>query len=165
MDEKHDGIETVELEGYTVVRREMFKCNDIWISFNPGRKERNIFIPKKCLNHIGNPSYVQMLVNPEEKKIVLRPLWKRESRRRAPRTGATLITGTEGSVIQQCGSLFRKLAALAGWDENSEVKHRVYGRTVETDGGSPILVFSLDETVFFIPEKTAPDSPVAKEEK
>ena len=168
MEEKHDGIETVEFEGYTVVRKEMFNHNEIWISFNPGKRERRIFIPKKCMNHLGNPPYVQLLANPEEKKLVLRPLWrKKEGRgRHAARTAIILITGTEGSITVPCGLLFKKLAELAGWEDNPEAKYRVYGRAVKTEGGSPLLVFSLDETVFFIPMETeAADSPAVDEEK
>lgn len=168
MNEKLDGIETVELEGYTVVRKEMFKGNEIWISFNPGKRERRIFIPKKCMNHIGNPPYVQLLINPEEKKLVLRPLQqKKEGKgRHAVRTAITLITGTEGSITTPCELLFKKLAELIGWEDNPEAKYLVYGRAVESDGGSPVLVFSLDETVFFMPTETSSsDNPVISEEE
>lgn len=167
MDENHDGSETVELEGYTVVRKEMFNRNEIWISFNPGKRERRIFIPKKCMSHLGNPPYVQLLVNPEEKKLVLMPLWrKKEGKgRHAARTAVMLIIGTEGSITAPCELLFKKLAGLAGWEDDPEAKYKVYGRAVKTDGGSPLLVFSLDETVFFIPTDTDPADNVAADEE
>ncbi len=156
----------MELEGYTAVKMEAFRHNSIWISFNPEKDGYSIFIPKTCMKHMRNPPYVQLLVNPEEKQLLLRPLWrKKDGRRCGVRTAVTLITGANGSVIKPYGLLYEKLARLAGWEDNPGARYRVYGRAVETDG-SPFLIFYLGETVFQVPmETTVSDCIVSGEEK
>lgn len=164
MDERN--METVNFEGYEIVGKEMFARNNIWISFNPGRKDHHIFIPKGCVKHLGNPPYVQMLVNPGGKQLLLRPLWRKKEGKgwHGIRTSITLITGSEGSIIKSCEPLFRKIAEIAGWEGNPDAKHRIHGRAAETDGGRPILLFSLDETDLFIPTETVfSASPVSDE--
>lgn len=165
MDERN--IETMDLEGYQIVRREQFAREDLWIDFNPAKKDHHIFISKVCMKHLGNPPYVTMLINPEEKNLILRPRWRKKDGpgRHAIRTAITLITGPEGSIIKSCEPMFRKIAEIAGWEDSLTAKHRVYGRAFKTNSGSSLLVFSLDEAEVFISAgESAPASPVTEEE-
>ena len=79
-----------------------------------------------------------ILMDPEEKLLIIRPCWRKKEGKgwHAPRLSTKLITGPEGAIIKSCEPIFRKIAEIAGWEDELKEKHRIYGNAVNTDGSS-----------------------------
>lgn len=129
--------EPFSYEGYQVVRREFFShIHEPSITFNRCR----ISLNTACLKRLPDVDYVQILVNPEEKKLAVRPrdedekdtfLWcttKRE--KREPRQ----IT---------CRMFFAKIIQLMDW--NPDYRYKMLGKLIQS-GDEQLFIFDLTAT-------------------
>ena len=121
-------------DGYQVVRGEFFShIYEPSITFNNCRVSLNT----ACLNRLPDVSYVQILVNPEEKKLAVRPssdgekdsfLWcTAKSAKRKPKQ----IT---------CRMFFAKIVQLMGWNPN--YRYKLLGKLVKS-GDEYLFIFDL----------------------
>lgn len=128
--------EELTYPGYQVVRGEFFAhINEPSVTFNNCK----IYTNTVCLNKLPAVNYVQLLVNPEEMKLAIRPseenakdsfLWcgiNRRDGRKKPRQ----IT---------CRVLFAKLTMLMGW--NPVHRYKVMGKLIEANG-EHLFIFDL----------------------
>lgn len=121
-------------DGYQVVRGEFFShIYEPSITFNNCKVSLNT----ACLNRLPDVSYVQILVNPEEKKLAVRPssdeekdsfLWcTAKSAKRKPKQ----IT---------CRMFFAKIVQLMGWNPN--YRYKLLGKLVKS-GEEYLFIFDL----------------------
>lgn len=118
-------------DGFQVVRGEFFShIYEPSITFNAGR----FYVNTTCLKKLPDVDYVQILVNPELKKLVLRPCsedakdatpWKTPSKKPKQIT---------------CRLFFAKVMKLMDW--NSDYRYKVLGKLICT-GGEYLFVFDL----------------------
>lgn len=128
--------DTFTYQGYQVVRGEFFAHNhEPSITFNNSKFSVNA----ACLNKLPQINYVQILVHPEEMKLVLRPchedekdsfLWcgiNKKNGKRKPRH----IT---------CRMFFAKIVQLMDW--NPEHRYKLMGKLIQSNG-EYLIVFDL----------------------
>lgn len=120
--------------GYQVVRREFFAhVYEPSITFNNCKVSFNT----ACLNRLPDVDYVQMLVNPGEKKLAVRPssedekdsfLWctNRHSKRK-PRQIS-------------CRMFFAKVIQLMDW--NPDYRYKMLGKLIQS-GSEHLFIFDL----------------------
>lgn len=129
--------ESFSYEGYQVVRREFFShIHEPSITFNRCR----ISLNTACLNRLSAVDYVQILVNPEEKKLAVCPrgeddkdtvLWRTaRGEKRKPRQ----IT---------CRMFFAKVIQLMGW--NPDYRYKILGKLARS-GDEQLFIFDLTAT-------------------
>ncbi len=135
-----------DYDGYEVVRGEFFShLFEPSITFN-GEK---ISVNSACINKLQSAEYVQILVNPKEKKLAVKPCaeekkdsfcWvtKTENGKRKPKT----IT---------CKVFFAKVMNLMGWDPN--YRYKILGKLIRTPADT-LFVFDLTGAETYI-KKTA----------
>ena len=119
---------------YQVVRGEIFAhIKGPSISF----KSNKISINAACIRRFPNTDYVQILVNSEDKKLVVRPcredekdsfVWCSQGNKR-------------GSKQVSCKVFFAKIMNLMGW--NLDYRYKLLGKLVRSAGD---LVFAFDLT-------------------
>ena len=125
--------------GYQVVRREFFAhINEPAITFNNSKVSFNA----ACVNKLPTIDYVQILVNPEEMKLAIRPcgedakdsfLWcgiNRKNGRKKPRQIA-------------CRMFFAKVVQLMEW--NPDHRYKMMGKLIESNG-EYLFTFDLKAT-------------------
>jgi hypothetical protein len=143
-DHTQHGMEVVDddafsYEGYQVVRGEFFAhIYEPSITFNMSK----VSVNKACLNKLSEVEYVQILVNPEEKKLAVRPcsedekdsfLWcsvNRKSGKRQPKQ----IT---------CRVFFAKVIQMMGW--NPDFRYKLLGKLIRSNG-ELLFIFDLNAT-------------------
>ena len=121
-------------EGYQVVRSEFFAhISEPSISFNNCKVTLNT----ACLKKLPNVNYIQFLVNPETKKLVVRACSEDEkdsflwcNAKRKPRQ----IT---------CRIFFAKIVNLMGWNPN--YRYKMLGKVIKT-GMDYLILFDLNST-------------------
>ena len=110
MDER--SAETMDFKDYEVVRKEMFEEQDpdIWIRFDPSNGGK-ILLSEKCSRFLRKPPYVQILINPDVKRLLLRALWRiRDGKRRGMNTAIKVsYEGNMASVQGSCGILIWRI--------------------------------------------------------
>ena len=120
-------------EGYEVVRGEFFAhTNEPSITFNSQR----VSVNAACLKRLPDVEYVQMLVNPKEHKLAVRPssggekdsfVWRTNGEKKRPKRIA-------------CRIFFAKVMDLMDW--NPDYRHKLLGKLV-CGNGKYLLVFDL----------------------
>lgn len=130
-----DDIEDVDFnfDGYQVVRGEFFShIYEPSITFN-GNK---VYVNTTCIKKIPNHDYVQILVNPDEKKLAVRPClederdsfrWCSASKKRTPKQ----IT---------CRVFFAKVVTLMSW--NPAYRYKLLGKLIRSNN-ELLFVFDL----------------------
>lgn len=126
--------DTFSFDGYQVVRSEFFAhISEPSISFNNCKVTLNT----ACLKKLPNVSYIQFLVNPDTKKLVVRACTEDEkdsflwcSARRKPRQ----IT---------CRIFFAKIVSLMEW--NPQHRYKMLGKVIKT-GTDYLILFDLNAT-------------------
>lgn len=118
-------------DGFQVVRGEFFShIYEPSITFNAGK----FYVNTTCLKKLPDVDYVQILVNPELKRLVVRPcsedakdaeLWKTPSKKPKQIT---------------CRVFFAMVMKLMGW--NSDYRYKVLGKLIRNNG-ELIFVFDL----------------------
>ena len=120
-------------EGYQVVRGEFFAhIREPSITFN----NHKVSLNTACLSRLPNVDYVQILVNPREHKLVVRPsgedekdsfIWCSKGEKRRPKQ----VT---------CRVFFAKIMDLMSW--NPEYRYKLLGKLVRS-GNEYLFTFDL----------------------
>lgn len=132
-------------EGYQVVRGEFFAHTyEPSFTFNANK----VSVNTACIKKLPKTDFVQILVNPDEKKLAVRPCqedekdsfrWCSATKKRSPRQ----IT---------CRIFFAKVITLMGW--NSSYRYKLLGKLIRSDNE---LLFVFDLTTPEIYVRTAKD--------
>ena len=144
-----DAIEEVDFDygGYQVVRGEFFAhLNEPSITFN----QEKLSVNTACIRRLPAVDYVQVLINQETKKLVLKAstedakdsfLWTRESKsKRMPKPIS-------------CRVFFAKLVSLMNW--NPDYRYKLLGKILRS-GEDTLVVFDLTSVETYI-RKPAPN--------
>ena len=129
--------EPFSYKGYQVGRGEFFShINEPSITFNANK----VAVNSSCLRRLPQFDYIQILVNPDEKKLAVKPCqeeikdsFKWCTARRTPRQ----IT---------CKLFFAKVFSLMGWDFN--YRYKLLGKLIRS-GSDLLFVFDLTEPEIF----------------
>ena len=140
MDEQNIG--TVSLEGYEAVRKEAFEGQDIWICFDPSNGGK-ILLSESCIRFLRKPPYVQILVNPDVRRLILRGLWrKKDGKKRGIHTAVKVdYEGKTAAVQGACSIFIKKLTEVMLW--KPDMRYQVIGQKVTTESRS-LLSFPLE---------------------
>lgn len=120
-------------DGFQVVRGEFFShIYEPSITFNNNK----ISLNAACIRKLPEVEYVQMLVNPEERRIAVKPCREDEKDSFKWRSG----NGTKLKPKQiTCKIFFAKIMSLMGW--NPINRYKLLGKLIEANG---VLLFSFD---------------------
>ena len=118
--------EAFSFDGYQVVRGEFFAH-----TFEPsitfcGSK---LYVNMACLNKLPTVEYIQILVNQDTKKLVIRPC--REDEKDSFRWCSNTAKRKPKQVI--CRVFFAKLAEMMNWD--SSYRYKLMGKTYIRQSG------------------------------
>lgn len=127
-------------EGFQVVRGEFFAHTyEPSFSFNNYKVSMNT----ACIKKLPNIEYVQILVNPEEKKLAVRPCtedakdsfrWCTSGKKRGPKA----IT---------CRIFFAKVYSLMEWNPN--YRYKLLGKLIRS-GGELLFIFDLKTPEIYV---------------
>ena len=127
--------EPFSYEGYQVVRGEFFAH-----LFEPSVtfKDQKVSVNAACLNKLPTVNYVQFLVNPEEKKLAVKPCSEemKDSFCWASKNGQ----GKRKPKMISCPIFFAKVMNLMGWYVDD--RHKVLGKLIRTKTDT-LFVFDL----------------------
>ncbi len=125
-------VNEFDYEGYQVVRGEFFAhMHEPSFVFNKNK----VYVNSACVKKLPDTEYVQILVNPDEHKLAVRPCresdkdsfrWKSSGAKVAPRQ----IT---------CKIFYAKVFSLMGWDYNN--RYKLLGKLIKS---SEELLFIFD---------------------
>lgn len=149
------GIEITEdnsftFDGYQVVRGEFFAHTfEPSITFN----DNKIYVNTACIKKLPQIDYVQLLVNPEERKLAVRPCtedakdsfrWCSATSKRSPKQ----IT---------CRVFFGKLLNLMEW--NPRYRYKLLGKLIKSNN-ELLFVFDLNNPEIFVRKVTDDNSEI-----
>ena len=130
-------------DGYQVVRGEFFAHTyEPSFTFNSSK----VSVNTACIKKLPDTDFVQILVNPDEKKLAERPCqedekdsfrWCSATAKRSPRQ----IT---------CRIFFAKVVSLMGW--NSSYRYKLLGKLIRSDN-ELLFVFDLTTPEIFVREE------------
>lgn len=112
-------------QGYQVVRREFFShIQEPAITFN----RYQVYVNMACLRKMPQVDYVQILVNPETKKLVIRPCGEDDKDSFLWRSN-----GKSGRKPKQitCRVFFAKIMELMGW--TPELRYKLLGKLIRSN--------------------------------
>ena len=140
----------IDTSNFEVVHREAFVMDEAQPAMTLDYSGKgSVTFNEGCLYVIGNPEYVLLLINTEEKKFVLKRWRKLRRREKAPR-GYKVETDGKGAFVQEdCMLFLDKLAELMDWKTDSYSRFRFYG--MET-GDKDMILFNLEDAVMFTKE-------------
>jgi len=139
------GIEITEdttftFDGYQVVRGEFFAHTfEPTLTFN----DNKIYVNTACVKKLPQIDYVQLLVNPDAKKVAVRPCtedakdsfrWCSATSKRSPKQ----IT---------CRVLYGKLLSLMDW--NPKYRYKLLGKLIKSNN-ELLFVFDLNSPEIFV---------------
>lgn len=127
-------------DGYQVVRGEFFAhMYEPSITFNDCKVSLNT----ACLNRLPKVDYVQILVNPEEKKLAVRPSSEDEK-------DSFLWCAAKGSKRKPkqitCRMFFAKVVQLMEW--NPDYRYKLLGKLIRS-GNEYLFIFDLTATEIY----------------
>lgn len=126
--QKRDSLEIIEhktvcYDGYEVVHGEFFAhLNEPSLTFNNFK----VYVNAVCIRKVPEFDYIQILVNPDAKKLAIKPCreeekdsfrWCSESAKRSPREIS-------------CKIFFAKVFSLMGW--NPQFRYKLLGKFVRS---------------------------------
>lgn len=134
------------LDEYQVVRQEFYNCqNEPLLTFKKGR----VYVNSYTLSIFPDKDYIQILVNPDKKTLIIRPVadkikdsyaWAGGRKKRNPRHIS-------------CGPLFAMIFQMMGWDISA--RYRITGTLQKnTNMSEELLFFDLNNAVCFVTEDT-----------
>lgn len=136
---EHD--DSFSYDGFQVVRGEFFAhMHEPTLSFNNNK----VYVNTACVRKLPDIDYVQMLVNPNEKKVCIRPC--NEGERDSFRWKSS---GKNKPKQITCRMFFAKIMSLMEWDPN--YRYKLLGKLIESGGE---LLFSFDLTAAEIFKRT-----------
>lgn len=143
-------------EGYQVVRREFFSHK-----FDPSLTIRSngITFNNACISKMEEVVYVQVLINPDTGKLVVRPC--DEGDRDAIRWCIARDDKRKSRQIS-CSMFTAKLYDLMGWE--TLYRYKMQGTRISYQGES-LYVFDLTSTEVYIPSTQESNDPDAKPKK
>lgn len=121
-------------EGYQVVRGEFFAH-----IFEPSFTFNNYkcAVNTACIKKIPNFDYVQILVNPDDKKLAVRPC--REDEKDSFRWCSATAKRSPKQIT--CRMFFAKVITLMGWNPN--YRYKILGKLIRS-GNELLFVFDLN---------------------
>jgi hypothetical protein len=127
-------------DGYQVVRREFFAhMYEPSITFNNCR----VSVNTACLARLPKVDYVQILVNPETKRLAIRPSSENEK-------DSFLWCSTKGEKRKPkqviCRMFFAKVIQLMGWNPN--YRYKLLGKLIPS-GSEYLFIFDLTATEIY----------------
>ncbi|MGI6452487.1 MAG: integrase [Syntrophomonadaceae bacterium] len=127
-------------DGYQVVRREFFAhMYEPSITFNNCR----VSVNTACLARLPKVDYVQILVNPETKRLAIRPSSENEK-------DSFLWCSTKGEKRKPkqviCRMFFAKVIQLMGWNPN--YRYKLLGKLIQS-GSEYLFIFDLTATEIY----------------
>lgn len=140
--------DSFSFKGYQVVRGEFFAhMYEPSFTFN-GNK---VSVNTACVKKLPDVDYVQILVNPETKKLAVRPCSEQEKDSlrwsSGKRTAPKQIT---------CRIFFAKVVALMGW--NPDYRYKLLGKLIRSKG-ELLFVFDLTTPEIFVRTVKEGDKP------
>ena len=132
IDITYDGFQVVRGEFFSHIYEPSFTLNLNKISVNMA-----------CIRKLPDVEYVQILVHPEEKNLVIRPCKEEEKDSFRWKT-----TGKKVSPKQvTCKVFFAKIYALMGW--NLDYRYKLLGKLIRSNG-ELLFVFNLNNPEIYI---------------
>ncbi len=130
-----------DLRGFEITRQEFFgSYSHPYVTF----ANRKLKFSAACINKFGANSYVEMLINPMERKFAIRPTDP------ANRNGV-LISKTRGGRHKSrdisSAAFGNTVFSLFGW--NTECKYRINGVLCESNGEMAYIFDTKDAEAFF----------------
>ena len=133
--------DTFSYKGYQVVRGQFFAhLYELSLCFNRSK----VYVNTGCLKRMQDVDYVQILVNAEEKKLVIRPAGEDEK-------DAFLWCTTKNNVRRPkqitCRVFFAKIVNLMSW--NADYRYKLLGKVIRS-GEEKLVVFDLTATEIYL---------------
>ena len=140
-------------DGYQVVRREFFSHK-----YDPTLtiKGNSITFNNSCISKLEQVVYVQVLINPETEKLVIRPC--EEGAKDAIRWCVAKDDKRKSREIT-CRLFTAKLYDMMGWE--ALYRYKLQGTRINYKG-EQIYIFDLTNTETFLPAIKDPDNPKAR---
>lgn len=132
--------DTFSYDGYEVVRGEFFAITyEPMISFYRDK----VFVNAACLRRFDETEYIQILVNPEEKKLAVKPSVEED------KDSFKWSTGKAKKMPRQikCSIFFAKVFNLMKW--NPDYKYRLLGKLIRANS-QLLFVFDLTSPEIFV---------------
>lgn len=127
--------------GYQVVRGEFFAhINEPSVSFNQSK----VYVNMGCLKRMQDVSYVQILVNSEEKKLVIRPAGEDE---KDAFLWCTVSKDVRRPKQITCRVFFAKIVHLMSW--NPDYRYKLLGKIIRS-GEERLVVFDLNASETYV---------------
>lgn len=137
--EKTEQKETFSYDGYQVVRGEFFAHTfEPSITFN----DNKVYVNMACLNQMPMVEYIQILINQQTKKLVVRPC--KEDEKDSFRWCSS--TGRRRPKQITCRIFYAKLAEMMQW--NPAYRYKILGKMV-TANSEQLYVFDLTATEMY----------------
>ena len=140
-----DGIitdETFTYSGYQVVRGEFFAhVHEPSISFNNSK----VVLNTACVNKLPDVDYVQILVNPSEMKLAVRPC-SEDAKDSFLWCGINRKNGKKKPRQITCRMFFAKIVQLMEW--NPEHRYKMMGKLIKSND-EYLFVFALNATEIY----------------
>lgn len=132
-------------DGYQVVRGEFFAH-----LFEPSitLNDEHVAVNAACIRKLSNVEYVQFLVNPEEKKLAVKPCSEDTKDSFCWRTKSS--DGKLKPKSISCKIFYAKVMQLMGWNPNH--RHKILGKLIRTTEES-VFVFDLTSAETFIRQR------------
>ena len=156
-----DVPDSIDLSSYEVVKRDAFSRKkhstpdemavldsfaDQWnrvMIFDYSRKS-SVTFTKGCLDALGDPEYVLILVHPE-KKIMLLKKQEEDDRRHDRPKGTRVKKNEEGAwVMEGCDAFLAKMADMMGWHPGRGTTMVFVGKVKEGK-----VAFMLEDALMF----------------
>lgn len=126
-------------DGYQVVRGEFFAhTNEPSITFNRCK----VSVNAACVNKLPEVDYVQILVNPSEFKLAVRPC-KEDEKDSFMWSSINKKNGRKKTRAITCRLFFAKIVELMDW--NPEYRYKMIGKLIEANGEN-LFIFDLTAT-------------------
>ena len=122
----YDGFQVVRGEFFSHIYEPSFTLNQNKISVNMA-----------CIRKLPNVEYVQVLVHPEEKKLVVRPCQEEERDSFRWRSSGRKLSPKQVT----CKIFFAKIFSLMGW--NLDYRYKLLGKLIHSNG-ELLFVFNLN---------------------
>ena len=137
--EKTEQKETFSYDGYQVVRGEFFAHTfEPSITFN----DNKVYVNMACLKQMPMVEYIQILINQQAKKLVVRPC--KEDEKDSFRWCSS--TGRRRPKQITCRIFYAKLAEMMQW--NPAYRYKMLGKMV-TANSEQLYVFDLTATEMY----------------
>ena len=128
----YDGFQVVRGEFFSHIYEPSFTLNLNKISVNMA-----------CIRKLPDVEYVQILVHPEEKNLVIRPCKEEEKDSFRWKTSGKKVSPKQVT----CKVFFAKIYALMGW--NLDYRYKLLGKLIRSNG-ELLFVFNLNNPEIYI---------------